>query len=59
MFYQMEPTFECQWDTCDYQFEDSSDCMEHCIGDGGNSKCQNGSLNIITILHKGRKGRIH
>lgn len=34
----MEMTYECAWDTCDYQFEDLSDCMEHCIGDGGNSK---------------------
>ncbi|XP_026728952.1 protein polybromo-1-like isoform X5 [Trichoplusia ni] len=33
----MEMTYECAWDTCDYQFEDLSDCMEHCIGDGGNS----------------------
>ncbi|XP_075986420.1 protein polybromo isoform X8 [Anticarsia gemmatalis] len=32
----MEMTFECAWDTCDYQFEEISDCMEHCIGDGGN-----------------------
>ncbi|CAD0205494.1 unnamed protein product [Chrysodeixis includens] len=32
----MEMTYECAWDTCDYQFEDLSDCMEHCIGDGGN-----------------------
>ncbi|XP_068625426.1 protein polybromo-1 isoform X1 [Battus philenor] len=33
----MEMTYECAWDTCDYQFEDLGDCMEHCIGDGGNS----------------------
>nr|XP_049705113.1 protein polybromo-1 isoform X12 [Helicoverpa armigera] len=33
----MENTYECAWDTCDYQFEDLADCMEHCIGDGGNS----------------------
>ncbi|XP_049880509.1 protein polybromo-1 isoform X2 [Pectinophora gossypiella] len=33
----MEMTFECAWGDCDYQFEDVSDCMEHCIGDGGNS----------------------
>ncbi|XP_026728951.1 protein polybromo-1-like isoform X4 [Trichoplusia ni] len=33
----MEMTYECAWDTCDYQFEDLSDCMEHCIGDGGNT----------------------
>ncbi|XP_026322963.1 protein polybromo-1 isoform X2 [Hyposmocoma kahamanoa] len=32
----MEMTYECAWDTCDYQFEEVSDCMEHCIGDGGN-----------------------
>ncbi|XP_053619347.1 protein polybromo-1 isoform X3 [Plodia interpunctella] len=32
----MEMTYECAWDTCDYQFEDLQDCMEHCIGDGGN-----------------------
>ncbi|CAH2096950.1 unnamed protein product [Euphydryas editha] len=33
----MEMTYECAWDTCDYQFEDLTDCMEHCIGDGGNT----------------------
>ncbi|CAG4978753.1 unnamed protein product [Colias eurytheme] len=32
----MEMTYECAWDTCDYQFEDINDCMEHCIGEGGN-----------------------
>ncbi|KAL0811417.1 hypothetical protein ABMA28_009820 [Loxostege sticticalis] len=32
----MENTYECAWDNCDYQFEELSDCMEHCIGDGGN-----------------------
>lgn len=25
--------FECCWDKCDWQFEDSSDCLEHCIGE--------------------------
>ncbi|CAK1541028.1 unnamed protein product [Leptosia nina] len=33
----MEMTYECAWDTCDYQFEDINDCMEHCIGEGGNT----------------------
>lgn len=23
--------FECLWDKCDYQFDDASDCLEHCI----------------------------
>ncbi|KAI5645637.1 bromodomain-containing protein [Phthorimaea operculella] len=32
----MEMTYECLWGDCDYQFEDLQDCMEHCIGDGGN-----------------------
>ncbi|KAL4708480.1 hypothetical protein ACJJTC_014088 [Scirpophaga incertulas] len=32
----MELTYECAWDNCDYQFEDLVDCMEHCIGEGGN-----------------------
>ncbi|XP_072934610.1 protein polybromo-1 [Epargyreus clarus] len=32
----MEMTYECAWDTCDFQFEDLQDCLEHCIGDGGN-----------------------
>ncbi|EDV30236.1 uncharacterized protein Dana_GF23180 [Drosophila ananassae] len=26
-------TFECQWDKCDFQFEEMSDCMEHCMSD--------------------------
>ncbi|XP_005177916.2 protein polybromo-1 [Musca domestica] len=30
---QVGLTFECHWDKCDYQFEDSVDCMEHCIAD--------------------------
>lgn len=25
--------FECLWDGCDYQFEEISDCVEHCIKD--------------------------
>ncbi|XP_063369174.1 protein polybromo-1 [Cydia amplana] len=32
----VELTYECAWESCDYQFEDLADCMEHCIGDGGN-----------------------
>ncbi|XP_017786877.1 PREDICTED: protein polybromo-1 [Nicrophorus vespilloides] len=34
--------FECCWDTCDYQFEESSDCIEHCIRDkdGGGGHVQ-------------------
>ncbi|KAJ8709729.1 hypothetical protein PYW08_009733 [Mythimna loreyi] len=43
----METTYECAWDTCDYQFEDLSDCMEHCIGDGAGHVQQHyrGTLN--------------
>lgn len=26
-------TYECLWDKCDFQFEDSVDCMEHCIAE--------------------------
>lgn len=33
----MEMTYECTWDTCDCQFEELIDCMEHCIGEGGNN----------------------
>lgn len=33
----MEMTYECAWETCDFQFDDLTDCMEHCIGDGGNN----------------------
>lgn len=25
--------FECLWDKCDFQFEDSLDCMEHCLAE--------------------------
>uniref|UniRef100_A0A1Y1MVM8 Protein polybromo-1 n=1 Tax=Photinus pyralis TaxID=7054 RepID=A0A1Y1MVM8_PHOPY len=25
--------YECMWDTCDYQFEEISDCIEHCVKD--------------------------
>ncbi|KAH8243896.1 hypothetical protein KR032_011238 [Drosophila birchii] len=25
--------FECQWDKCDYQFEELGDCTEHCMSD--------------------------
>uniref|UniRef100_A0A1B0G2F8 Polybromo-1 n=1 Tax=Glossina morsitans morsitans TaxID=37546 RepID=A0A1B0G2F8_GLOMM len=31
---QTSLTYECLWDKCDYQFEDSVDCMEHCLADG-------------------------
>lgn len=26
-------TFECMWDKCDFQFEEMSDCTEHCFAD--------------------------
>lgn len=26
-------TYECRWDKCDFQFEDSVDCMEHCLAE--------------------------
>uniref|UniRef100_A0AAG5D381 Polybromo-1 n=1 Tax=Anopheles atroparvus TaxID=41427 RepID=A0AAG5D381_ANOAO len=26
--------YECNWDKCDYQFEDPAECFEHCIADG-------------------------
>ncbi|XP_062532294.1 protein polybromo-1 isoform X2 [Bombyx mori] len=42
----MEMTYECAWDTCDCQFEDLTDCMEHCIGDGGNRTCVNAAGHI-------------
>ncbi|XP_045461184.1 protein polybromo-1 isoform X2 [Harmonia axyridis] len=25
--------YECQWDKCDFQFEELSDCLEHCVKD--------------------------
>ncbi|KAL3277952.1 hypothetical protein HHI36_013292 [Cryptolaemus montrouzieri] len=28
-----DTVYECLWDKCDLQFEDLSDCMEHCIKD--------------------------
>ena len=29
-----EPLWECCWESCDFQFEDMSDCIEHCVGSG-------------------------
>lgn len=29
-----ELLWECCWDTCDFQFEEMSDCIEHCVGSG-------------------------
>ncbi|XP_034113780.1 protein polybromo-1 [Drosophila albomicans] len=26
-------TYECLWDKCDFQFEEMSDCTEHCLAD--------------------------
>ncbi|EDW84391.1 uncharacterized protein Dwil_GK13168 [Drosophila willistoni] len=26
--------YECMWDKCDFQFEELSDCTEHCMADG-------------------------
>lgn len=26
--------YECCWDTCDYQFEEITDCIDHCIQEG-------------------------
>lgn len=25
--------YECQWDSCDWQFEDITDCVDHCIAE--------------------------
>ncbi|CAG9794762.1 unnamed protein product [Diatraea saccharalis] len=40
----MEQTYECAWENCDYQFEELTDCMEHCIGEGGNSSSSAGHI---------------
>ncbi|XP_034240054.1 protein polybromo-1 isoform X2 [Thrips palmi] len=29
-----EMLWECCWDTCDFQFEDIGDCIDHCVGSG-------------------------
>ena len=29
-----EPVWECCWDNCDWQFEDSADCVEHTVAEG-------------------------
>lgn len=31
---QHDVVFECCWDSCDYQFEDVSDCIEHAVAEG-------------------------
>ncbi|XP_048486476.1 protein polybromo-1 isoform X3 [Plutella xylostella] len=40
----MEMTYECQWDTCDLQFEELSDCMEHCVGDCSSTATSSGHV---------------
>lgn len=30
---QLETVFECQWENCDWQFEDLSDAIDHAVGD--------------------------
>ncbi|KAK6643901.1 hypothetical protein RUM43_000166 [Polyplax serrata] len=27
-------TFECNWDNCDFQFDDLNDCLEHAVAEG-------------------------
>ena len=29
----VDQIYECMWDTCDFQFEEISDCIEHCVKD--------------------------
>lgn len=26
--------WECCWDSCDFQFEEIGDCIDHCVGSG-------------------------
>lgn len=30
---QPDQVFECCWDGCDWQFEDMTDCIDHCIAE--------------------------
>lgn len=34
----VDQIFECLWDGCDYQFEEMSDCIEHCVKDSKDSQ---------------------
>ena len=29
----VDQVFECCWDNCDWQFEDMTDCIDHCIAE--------------------------
>lgn len=29
----VDQVFECCWDSCDWQFEDMTDCIDHCIAE--------------------------
>lgn len=29
----IDQVFECCWDNCDWQFEDMTDCIDHCIAE--------------------------
>lgn len=31
------PVYECLWDSCDFQFEELQDCLEHCVKDSKDS----------------------
>lgn len=44
-----ELIFECLWDTCDWQFEDMNDLIEHCVSEPGGHVQQHFVTNPGTI----------
>lgn len=41
----VDQVFECCWDNCDWQFEDMTDCIDHCIAEQ-NGHVQSSFVNI-------------
>lgn len=43
----VDQVFECCWDNCDWQFEDMTDCIDHCIAEQ-NGHVQSSFINAPT-----------
>ena len=49
--------YECCWDNCDWQFEDMTDCIDHCIAEQ-NGHVQSSFVNAPSGEYNNRSSRV-
>lgn len=50
--------YECCWDNCDWQFEDMTDCIDHCIAEQ-NGHVQSSFVNAPSGEHNCNFAKCH